>query len=48
LIKSFVGYAKPDSAAIRADSIELARLSCDARPFREPLPSAKAGLNRFT
>jgi photosystem II stability/assembly factor-like uncharacterized protein len=48
VIKAFVGHAKPDSAAIRADSIELARLSCDARPVREPLPSAKAGLNQFT
>ncbi len=48
LIRSLTGYAKPDSVKLRADSLELAKLSCDARQVNEPRPSAKQGLNRFT
>ena len=47
VIRSFTGLAKMDSTAIKADSVELARLGCDARPRRQPMLPSKAGLNRF-
>jgi photosystem II stability/assembly factor-like uncharacterized protein len=47
VVRSVVGRARVDSAAIRADSLELARLGCEPRVDRESLPGAKAGLNRW-
>jgi photosystem II stability/assembly factor-like uncharacterized protein len=47
VIRSFLGTPKPDSAALRADSLEMARLGCDMRTRPEPNPGSKKGLNRF-
>ena len=47
VVRSFAGLAKVDSSVIRADSVELARIGCDIRPRAQPMPPAKAGLNRF-
>ncbi|MEO8448981.1 MAG: glycosyl hydrolase [Gemmatimonadota bacterium] len=48
VIRLFTGAATVDSAKIRADSVELAKIGCDVRPRRDPRPSVKAGLNQFT
>ncbi len=47
VIRSFTGLATIDSTAIKADSVELARIGCDMRPRLQPMPPVKAGLNRF-
>ncbi len=47
VIRSFLGTPKPDTAAIRADSVEMARLGCDMRRRPEPNPGSKKGLDRF-
>jgi photosystem II stability/assembly factor-like uncharacterized protein len=47
LVRSYTG-ARVDSAAIRADSLKLAKMGCDVRPRREPMPTRTAGLNRFS
>ena len=46
VIRSFTGAAV-DSAAIRADSLKLAKMGCDVRPRREAQPTRNAGLNHF-
>ncbi len=47
LVRAYIGTATVDSAKIKADSLDLARMSCDVRPRPEPRPETKAGLNRF-
>ena len=47
VVRSFSGTATPDTAAARADSLELARLGCDLRSRPRPAPGVKQGLNRF-